>query len=71
MAGCECAAGRAHCGEFKRRGGADGGPDSHPDGRVWASIGGDVAAKRYELDFLARRIEDEPTTAHVSCDWAG
>ena len=34
--------------------------DSRPDGQVWASIGGDVAAKRYELDFLARRIEDEP-----------
>lgn len=34
--------------------------DDVPVGQVWASIGGDVAAKRYELEFSARRIEDEP-----------
>jgi len=34
--------------------------DERPAGQVWCSVGGDVAAKRYELEFLARRIEDEP-----------
>lgn len=34
--------------------------DECPAGEVWAAIGGDVAAKRYELEIIARRIEDEP-----------
>ncbi|WP_420550676.1 prephenate dehydratase [Litorivicinus lipolyticus] len=31
-----------------------------PAGEVWVAIGGDMAAARYDLEFVARRIEDEP-----------
>lgn len=34
--------------------------DSKPAGEVWAAIGGDMAADRYDMELLARRIEDEP-----------